>query len=119
MSQILCWNYEYSASVFPESVVNCEHQEKILNYLTATSIIVFDHTILSEIKNRDFLLMIKLVYPLCQLISVNGFDDNSFFTCIAHDDLDNYISQLVKRKFEIENKKQSIINALNILHPNS
>ncbi len=118
MSQILCWNYAFSASLFPESVVNCEHQDKILNYLTPTSIIVFDHEILTQTSIRDFLLVIKLVYPLCRLIAVNGKEPSSFFEGVSYDELDHYISQLVKRKFEVENKKQSIIDALNILHPN-
>ncbi len=118
MSQILCWNIEYLPQDKPENYVQVTSQETILKYLVPTTIIIFDQQIFSVKNNLLFLTLLKLSYPFSILIFLDGNTDNTLFNCIKRKDLPNFLSAQYSRKFFVENKKKSMIDAFNIIKSN-
>ncbi len=115
MSQILCWNYQFTPSEFPESVVFCETQEKIMSYISPTSVIIFHNSLISDRENLYLLILIKISYPGTILICVNGTFHPEFFENIQENALDQYLNRIVIRPFKVEDKNKSIKTALEII----
>lgn len=116
MSQILCWAYEFQPDKFPESTVSCKDKNQITNYLTQTSIIIFNDLVLKNRENYLFLLLTKLSMPNTNLIHINGSSNNNIFEDVCENDLNQYLQKLLSKTFQIENKKANIDQVLRLIH---
>jgi len=115
MSQILCWDTHFEPSEFKESVVFCDSKDKVMSYLTSTSVILFNKSVLEVKENLYLLILIKVSYPGTLLIFVNGDKYPNFFENIPESQLDKFITSSIIRTFRVEDKSQSIQNALSII----
>lgn len=115
MAQILCWDFDYIPNDKPENFVKVTDPEKILQYLTQTSVILFNQQIFQNHEHVAFLTLIKVSCPNTILVFVDGDFHHPFFECVSSNDLNTFIKNHYVRSFTPEDKKNTIKLAFDLL----
>ncbi len=110
MSQILCWNIDYTPTVKPWSTVKCPDKKKVVEYLQPDSIILVSSDIWAKEDYRQFLIMSKIHYPNIRLGIVVKRKKKAIImgTYLKTSEIENFIQASMRRHFKLVDHKKIV-----------